>query len=66
MKECKNCGMPMVKNEDFGNGDPKSALCKHCFSDKSIILEDSDKKSDDENGINGIEDLGKIDKIDLF
>ena len=49
MKECHNCGMPMIKNEDFGNGDPKSVLCRHCLIEKKkddpvISKEDADKR----------------------
>lgn len=45
MKECQNCGIPMLKNEDFGNNDPNNFLCRRCFKDKSIgVSEDDNKK----------------------
>ena len=29
-KNCMSCGMPMVKHEDFGVGNPANAYCIHC------------------------------------
>lgn len=67
MKECKNCGMPMVKKDDFGNNDPKSVLCKHCYCDKSIATQErAENAGDNKNEIISIEDLDKIDDIDIF
>lgn len=66
MKECKNCGMPMVKKNDFGNNDPKSVLCKHCFCDKSIEVQERADNVDANNEIISTEDLDKIDDIKIF
>ena len=30
MKTCRNCGMPMLAEEDFAGGDPESDLCVNC------------------------------------
>lgn len=64
MKECKNCGMPMIKKEDFGNNDPKSVLCRRCFSDKSINVEIAKNNSTEETKITKLEDLSKLNDID--
>lgn len=66
MKECKNCGMPLVKNEDFGNNDPKSALCKHCFCDKSVSIGAKKDGGDANSKLTGVNDLGNLEKMDIF
>ena len=32
MKNCIDCGMPMLAPEDFAGGNPESDLCVHCGS----------------------------------
>ncbi|MFA6096584.1 MAG: zinc ribbon domain-containing protein [Candidatus Paceibacterota bacterium] len=66
MKECQNCGMPMVKNEDFGNSDPKSVLCRLCFSDKSADEEKKARVPEKEIKIIELVDLDRLDSGDLF
>jgi len=66
MKECKNCGMPMVKNEDFGNNDLKSVLCKHCFLDREVKIESDDESIKDENSIMGSNNTIEDNKSKLF
>jgi uncharacterized glyoxalase superfamily protein PhnB len=29
-KNCMSCGMPMMKSEDFGGGNPANVTCVHC------------------------------------
>lgn len=66
MRECQNCGTPMLKNEDFGNNDPSNFLCRHCFKDKSIdISKDNNKKQDIVNaGFLSIDNVDIADKDD--
>ena len=64
MKECQNCGIPMVKKEDFGDNNPSNFLCHHCFADKSIdVSRDNNKKQDTVNaGFLSLDDVDTINK----
>lgn len=66
MKECQNCGMPMLKNEDFGNNNPSNFLCCRCFTDKSIsVSKDNNKKQDTANtGFLSLDDVDITDEDD--
>jgi hypothetical protein len=64
MKECKNCGKPMIKNTDFGNNDPKSVLCKFCFMDKGNMGEQiSDNGTGNEKTLPSINDLDNMELL---
>jgi DNA-directed RNA polymerase subunit M/transcription elongation factor TFIIS len=59
MKECQNCGRPMIKKEDFGNEDFKNSLCRYCFFDKNNngredFRKKESKSDSDSSAINNI------------
>ncbi len=61
MKECENCGKPMIKDSDFGENNPKNVLCKFCYMDKGNAGGQIFKKNDaNEKTLPSINDLDHI------
>jgi len=38
MKKCESCGMPMVKESDFGGGKKDNRYCRHCTYEDGNLL----------------------------
>lgn len=57
--------MPLVKKEDFANGDIRSVLCRRCFVDGSESGRYSHVNADNEKEIEEVNDLNGLDEIDL-
>ncbi len=38
---CLECGMPLVKPEDFGGGDPDNRYCCNCTDEDGVLVRKS-------------------------